>query len=103
MSDNKFQELETDVRDLLNQLAIKLKDIEKYQWDYESYPGEVLSEKEIWSSEQKKSVPNPEYSSEHNAKVYLGCVKAYVERALKDDPYYNVVENENKYHNSTCY
>lgn len=84
------EDLKKDVDDLLNQIVLKLKDIQGYSPDYDddgyaNDPEEALDE-------------NGNPISPHG--VYLGCVKNVAERLLKGEG--AAIYNESQYYNSNC-
>ena len=102
----KNKELVQDVRDLLNQLAIKLKNVKNYnaQFNDHGYPiyNEEKGEDRDEDDECADSDGEPLVVLNQN-ELFLACVKNVVERALKDKTGDKLERAELKYHTSTCY
>lgn len=97
--------LKKDVNDLLNQIALKLDGVKPYtpEWDENDWETQRalrqgLEKSEVWD-EAKGDYD--EVVHEDANEVYLGCVKAYVTRILKNPDSSLAIENE--YHTSRCY
>lgn len=99
MEDKTNQNLQAEVKDLLNQIAILLKDTKSFDSNYNDDGYGENPFNGIYNRETDEEVyPNKEQA----AGYYLGCVKNYVASALKDDGS-SLVEYENKYHSSACW
>lgn len=104
MEDNtaKMEALKADVMDLLNQIAIKLKDIGDPLMQEDDYTYHVITDgtTEGYDDETGKWVEKEVDGFDKNTQ-YLACVKAMVERAVKGD-LSEVAYNENQYYTSNC-
>lgn len=91
------EQLKTETLDLLNRLAILLKDVPELERntkpDYDDYASPRLEAKRM-SYDDPNSINKDE--------VFLQCVAAYAKRVLSE-PFYHALENEEQYYNSNCY
>lgn len=92
MTNEELKSLETEVRDLLNQIVIKLKDVEDY--DSENFLDE--------DGYESNPFYNDTMSDKQKLEAFLGCVKTYCKTAV-DSNGALLVEYENKYHSSVCW
>jgi isopentenyl diphosphate isomerase/L-lactate dehydrogenase-like FMN-dependent dehydrogenase len=99
--------LKQDIKDLLNHIAIKLKDIPRYspqRDDNDRYTNPLTDQdEEVWDEVQQdyvvKEKDNP-LTDEDKDRIFLQGVKNWVDRAVSSEP--SVIENENQYYNSNC-
>lgn len=93
--------LKADVKDLLNQLVIKLKDIKELEVDYDNDTGRAMlgGAEEIYNEESDDFIDNPNVASKNEK--FLFAIKELAKMSLENDS--NPVDALEKFYTSTCW
>jgi len=100
---SEFSELKSEVLDTLNQLMIKLKEIDEPMSSEDDYYGSrVLTSgtEEVYDDETDEYVEKPVKGFDED-KQFLACTKQMLERIVKGD-LWSVAHNEDQYYTSNC-